>query len=208
MRDHWNDIYRGTKTEDLGWYEDMPSLSLALIERCQLDVDDAILDVGVGSSRLIDYLLERGHQNLIAADLSRVALRLLKDRLGAEKSSQVQWLLDDITQSKYVRKLKNVMLWHDRAVLHFLQEEFQRQEYLATLRDIVKVGGFVIIAAFSRLGVDQCSDLPVHRYSGEMLAEFMGREFDLLECIDHTYCQPSGGLRPFIYTRFQRKPKG
>lgn len=95
-------------------------------------------------------------------------------------------------------------MWHDRVVLHFLLEEKHQKVYLSTLKKVIKKRGFVIIAAFSLKGAKKCTGLNVKNYDQDLLAEFLGEEFKLLEYFDHTYYMPSGEPRPYIYTLFQK----
>ena len=76
--------------------------------------------------------------------------------------------------------------------------------YLSTLKMFVKQGGYVIIAVFSLEGAKKCSGLGVKNYDEEMLQNFLGSEFRLLESFNHIYIQPSENKRPFIYTLFKR----
>lgn len=204
MKAHWDRVYASQEVDRLGWYESMPEPSLRLISRCILNKEDPVLDVGAGATTLIDCLLRQGFQNIIAVDISEVALQKLRERLGEEKASRVQWITDDITQPLHLHRLQNIALWHDRAVLHFLLEEQQQQRYLATLKKIVKHGGYVIIAAFSLKGAQWCSGLRIRNYDQDMLADFLGNEFSLREHFDYTYHMPSGEERPYVYTLFQR----
>ena len=203
MDTHWDAIYSSNNTENLGWYEPVPTPSLQMIAGCQLTPRDAILDIGAGSSTLFDNLLKIGYQNLIAADLSKEALNRLEMRIADNHKKYLQLIVDDITHPAELTRLENIKLWHDRALLHFLHDQRNKQAYLDTLRKVIAPNGFIVIAAFSRRGAEKCSGLPVHRYSAEMLAEFLGPDFNLLEQVEHTYHQPSGSPRPFIYTRFQ-----
>lgn len=204
IKDHWNGVYTSKDANKLGWYEEMPELSLKLILKCSISKHEPILDVGAGATTLIDYLIEQEYKNIIATDISKIALNKLKERLGKEKASLVKWIVDDITQPLHVQKLKDIAVWHDRAVLHFLLEEDQQQMYLSTLKKIVKKGGYVIIASFSLKGAKKCSGLNIKNYDEIMLANFLGEEFSLLEYFEHTYHMPSGDPRPYIYTLFQR----
>jgi ubiquinone/menaquinone biosynthesis C-methylase UbiE len=204
MKNHWNSVYTTREVCKLGWYEESPTASLTLISKTNIKKEDTILDVGAGATTLIDNLIERGYQNIIAIDISEVALNRLKERLGGEKASLVKWIVDDITQPSHIDKLENVTLWHDRAVLHFLLEKKQQQMYLTNLKKMVKRGGKVIIAAFSLKGAKKCSGLDIHNYDQNMLADFLGEEFNLIEYFDYTYKMPSGDLRPYIYTLFER----
>ncbi len=205
LENHWNKIYSSQPVLSLSWYEDKPEPSLKLLERCGLGIDDPILDVGVGASTFIDCLIEKGFQNLYAVDISGIALDKLKARLGEEKARRVTWIVDDVTKPARLAQLSNIALWHDRALLHFLTREEDRQIYKRTLINAVRPGGYAIIAAFSPQGAKQCSGLNVHNYDQNSLAEFLGKGFELKEWFDYLYRMPSGDLRPYIYTLFQKQ---
>jgi len=205
MKEHWNKVYSSNETRKLGWYEETPKPSITLLSRCNLDKDAAIFDMGAGATTLIDYLIDEGYTNIAVADISKAALKRLKERLGKEKSSLVKWIVDDLTEPKYINQLKSIALWHDRAVLHFLVKENWQQAYFATLKKIVQKGGYVIIAVFAMGGAKKCSGLDVVNYDQNMLCERLGDDFELIEAFDYIYHMPSGKIRPYVYTLFQRK---
>ena len=204
MKEHWNEIYEALDIDELPWQEEIPEPSIKLLSKCHINKDEPILDVGAGASTFVDYLINQEFSNIIAADISEIALNKSKERLGKEKAPSVRWIVDDITQPIYIQNLGDVAVWHDRAVLHFLLEESQQQMYLSTLKKVVKKGGYVIIAAFSLKGAKKCSGLDVKNYDQNMLAKFLGEDFSLLEYFDYTFSMPSGKLRPYIYTLFQK----
>jgi SAM-dependent methyltransferase len=189
----------------MGWYESLPALSLELIRRCGLDKQQPILDVGSGATTLIPALLAEGYENINALDISAVALQKARDGLGAEKAARVRWLVEDVTRPSASFDLSNFALWHDRAVFHFLTTDQQRRDYFATLARVVRAGGYVILAAFAVGGATKCSGLDVNNHDVDSLVKFMGSEFDLIESRSHTCQMPSGDLRPYVYTLFQRK---
>jgi len=201
---HWNKVYRKNAVDGLGWYEESPAMSLKLITRSNIARNDSILDIGCGASTLIDHLLDAGYSNITATDISRAAIKKLKERLGESDASRVSWIVDNVANPTILRELKDIAFWHDRAVLHFLTAEQDRREYLSTLRQVVKTGGFVMIAAFSLAGAKKCSGLRIRNYDEKMLAEFLGSDFKLLEHFDYLYIMPSGDERPYVYTLFQR----
>lgn len=86
IKEHWNNVYSSNDTRKLGWYEETPKSSIKLLSKCDLDKDAAILDVGAGATTLIDFLIDIGYTNITVADISKVALGKLKERLGKEKS--------------------------------------------------------------------------------------------------------------------------
>ena len=204
MKEHWERIYQKTAFDRLGWYEARSEPSLQLIEKCNLPKDATILNVGTGATTLVDDLLNLGFSNLIANDISSQALEEIQLRLGPERSKMVHWLVDDLTRPNELKALKQVDLWHDRAVLHFFNEPEEQNTYFNLIRKLVKISGYVIIAAFNLNGAPKCSGLPVFRYDAQMLQEKLGESFHLKETFDYTYTMPSGDTREYVYTLFQK----
>lgn len=203
MKEHWNSIYSSTEIEKLGWYEEMPAKCLELFNKCNLNKNDAIIDIGCGTSSFIGRLLGKGFTNIIGVDISKAALDKLNHRLGS-KATTVKWIVDDIGHPVKVQNLRNIALWHDRAVLHFLLGEDERQSYLKTLKTILRKNGYAIIATFNLEGAKKCSGLDIRNYGKGVLIEFLGDDFELKESFDYIYKTPSGSVRPYIYTLFQR----
>lgn len=205
---HWNATYSGTPTDQLGWYEEAPGPSLDLITELNLPASAHILDAGSGATTLIDALLDKGHTNLTAVDISRVALERLQTRLNPQQAAQVQWVVGDLTDAGTLATVEPVDLWHDRAVLHFLTDADDRAAYVQGLQSTVRPGGHVIIAAFARDGAERCSGLDVRNYDAAMIDDLLGLEFKMERSLNHTYHQPSGSPRPYVYTRFRRTEAG
>ncbi|OGN72238.1 MAG: hypothetical protein A2X25_00825 [Chloroflexi bacterium GWB2_49_20] len=207
MKEHWDSVYSSQPVTQLGWYEPQPTPSLQLIERCGMDKQEAVLDIGSGASTLINALLEQGYENIYALDISEIALQKARAELGAEKANRVQWLVEDITQPAKAFNLSEIALWHDRAVFHFFTDPQQRQDYLTTLLRVLRPGGYVILAAFAIGGASKCSGLDIRNYDTESLTQFLGSDFKIIESRQHTHQMPSGDLRPYVYTLFQRRKK-
>ncbi len=93
MKDHWNEIYAALDADELSWYEEIPEPSIRLLSKCHINKDESIFDVGAGASTFVDYLIDQGFKNIIAADISEIALNKLKERLGKEKASLVRWIV-------------------------------------------------------------------------------------------------------------------
>ena len=205
QKDHWEQVYQRQPLNKLGWFEESPDPSLELIEACSLPEDASMLHVGAGATTLVDVLLNKGYKNIVANDISAFALEKLKARLGPGLTEKVQWMVDDLTKPDHLYTLQGVDLWHDRAVLHFFNDPAERLGYYNLLRDLVKIGGYVIIAAFNLDGADKCSGLPVFRYDQHMLQDQLGEGFSLIKAFDYTYHMPSGDPREYIYSLFHRK---
>ena len=106
MKEHWNKIYSARDVNKLSWYEEIPEPSIRLLSKCHINKDEFISDVWAGASTFIDYLINQGFSNIIAADISETALNKLKERLGEEKASEVRWIVYDITQPIHIQNLR------------------------------------------------------------------------------------------------------
>ncbi|HSG67883.1 MAG TPA: class I SAM-dependent methyltransferase [Bacteroidales bacterium] len=203
LRTHWDKVYGNNPIEKLGWYEENPEPSLGLIKHYLKDRSSSILNVGSGASTLVDALLKEGYNNIIATDLSQVALSILQKRLEPAKD-MVRYIADDLINPLRLHRLDPVDLWHDRAVLHFFNTEIEIQSYFTLLSNLLKPMGIAIIATFNLRGAKRCSGLPVFRYDQQMLQERLGRDFVLQEAFDHTYTMPSGDTREYVYAVFRK----
>ena len=202
-REHWNNAYQNNVVEKLGWFEDDPVASVDLIEKCNLSKDALIFNAGAGATTLIALLLEKGYSNILVNDISFLALDKLKNSI--HNNNNVSFIVDDLTNPTTSLNIKNVDLWHDRAVLHFFTSKDQQLSYFDLLKKIVREGGYVIFSEFGIDGAKKCCGLDIVNYSEKMLQDRLGEEFTLLESFNHQYNHPSNGnTRKYIYTLFKR----
>lgn len=201
---HWDDVYRDRPEDRLTWFEAEPGLSLELI-RAQVVPGEAIIDVGGGASRLVDALLAEGLGPVSVLDVSPESLAVSRRRLG-DAAERVSWLVEDITDWAPPRDAW--MLWHDRAVFHFLTEQADRARYVAAMQDALLPGGTAILATFAEDGPETCSGLPVTRWAPEALAAELERlapgAFLPVEARRHLHVTPKGAEQRFQFSVFRR----
>jgi ubiquinone/menaquinone biosynthesis C-methylase UbiE len=193
---HWQAVYSKKAPEQVSWYRPHLDRSLAFIRSCSLPPDSRIVDVGGGSSTLVDDLLVEGYGNLAVIDLADAALALARDRIGA-RSAGVEWIAGDVTTA--LLSERSVDFWHDRAVFHFLTEAPARAAYLAQVMRCVKPGGHVLVATFGLDGPDKCSGLPVARYDAKGIHTVFGEAFDKVDQATEQHETPWGGVQSFVY---------
>jgi len=201
VKQHWDTVYATKGERDISWFEASPVVSLELIEATGLADQTCVLDVGGGESRLVDALLARGVTCIAVLDVAHEALVRAQARLG-DKARDVDWIQADVTGAW---SWKEVDIWHDRAVFHFLTERADRDSYKARLAKMLKPGGSAILATFAPDGPEKCSGLPVARYSPETLSSELGDGFVLVDSRRHTHTTPWGALQAFQYSRFVRR---
>ena len=99
---------------------------------------------------------------------------------------------------------RGFMVWHDRAVLHFLVDAEDRARYLEALRRALLPGAKLVLSTFGPDGPLKCSGLQIRRYDIDMLVELLGSSFELQghELEDHE--TPAGAKQQFLYTSWTR----
>lgn len=123
-RQHWQNVYHSKADQELGWFQQDPQPSLRLIIEASKGTG-RVIDVGGGSSHLIDHLLDHPFDRLAVLDVSATALDRAKSRLGP--AGRVEWIEGDVTA---IPELGQFDVWHDRAVFHFLTEAHDRGRYV------------------------------------------------------------------------------
>jgi cyclopropane fatty-acyl-phospholipid synthase-like methyltransferase len=200
LENHWETVYQTKDTTKVGWHQTKPQISLDFIGKAQLAKDAAILDVGGGDSKLVDYLLADGFQDITVLDISETALEKIKHRLK-ERQVQAKFIVSNILDFHPEQKFS---LWHDRAVFHFLTGEKEQKDYLSLVQESIASEGYLILATFSKSGPSICSGLPVQQYDIQDLEEFFSPEFQLLEGINYDHITPSGSPQNYSVCLFQR----
>lgn len=200
-KEHWEHIYSNKPNDSVSWFQEHAELSLRLIRETAVTKTGAIIDIGGGTSTLVDDLLLNGYSSLTVLDLSATALAAAQRRLGS-RADRIDWIEENITNALLPAYVYDV--WHDRAVFHFLTLPEERQAYIKTVLRSVKPGGHVIVAAFAEDGPTQCSGLPVIRYSAESLHAEFGTSFKLLKHLKEEHRTPSGVVQKFTYCYFRR----
>jgi SAM-dependent methyltransferase len=199
---HWERVYATHSSSDVSWYEREPAMSLRLVEAAARSTRDAIIDVGAGTSRLVDRLLDDEFTDVTVLDVSSGALYETRARLGARASS-VTFIVGDVLTFAPAREYA---VWHDRAAFHFLTADADRARYVELARCAVRSGGKLIIGTFAEDGPTHCSGLPVSRYTADELATGFAPAFRLLEHGREDHVTPSGTTQPFTWAIFERLP--
>lgn len=191
-RAFWDQVYRERSSTNVSWYQGRPAISIRLVTSVS-SRDSSVIDIGGGASYLVDSLAELGYHDLSVLDISDDALsevRLRRETSGAP----VSLLVTDITEWSPQRQYD---VWHDRAVFHFMVTAENREAYLSAMRDAVAPGGHVLLATFAEDGPEQCSGLPVQRYSVDELATIAGAGFALEASEREIHTTPWGSQQPF-----------
>lgn len=199
-KQHWETVYTTKQPNEVSWTQETPQTSLDFIRSFNLSKSASIIDVGGGNSKLVDFLLNEGYENITVLDISATALEKAKVRLG-ERAEKVNWIVSDITEFKPTTTYD---IWHDRAAFHFLTKDEQIGKYLSIVKNAVK--GFLVMGTFSESGPKKCSGLDIRQYSATSLEEIFKDDFTKLTCKTEDHTTPFNTTQNFTFCSFKRNP--
>jgi trans-aconitate methyltransferase len=176
-------------------------MSLRMLGTAGVSAADAVIDVGGGASSLARGLLDRGFRDITVLDVSVTGMQHARRHLGP-RAEQVRWVTADVLTWQPGRRYR---AWHDRAVFHFLTTARQRQNYVHTLSAATGPGAVAVFGCFAPDGPEQCSGLPVARYSPAQLAAELGGEWQLISQDGQEHITPAGLVQPFTWAALRKQ---
>lgn len=200
LKEHWETIYKTKQPNEVSWTQEVPTISLEFIKKYNIPKSAKIIDIGGGDSKLVDFLLKEGYNNISVLDISEAAILRAKERLG-EDANKVKWIVSDILDFKPIEKYD---LWHDRAAFHFQTDSDKIERYLNIVRNAVD--GMVIIGTFSVDGPQKCSGLEIRQYDEDGMKEkFEKSDFENVECKREDHITPAGAVQNFVFCSFLKQ---
>ena len=196
---HWETVYETKNPGQVSWTQEIPKTSLEFIHSFGLEKTAKIIDIGGGDSKLVDYLLDEGFENITVLDISAKALEKAQNRLG-EKAKKINWVVSDITKFK---PNTTYDIWHDRATFHFLTTTDQVAKYMDIARK--SVNGYMTIGTFSENGPKKCSGLEIKQYNEQELISEFENGFEKLKCITEDHLTPFDSKQNFLFCSFRRQ---
>ncbi|HRK58501.1 MAG TPA: class I SAM-dependent methyltransferase [Candidatus Kapabacteria bacterium] len=202
-KSHWENIYRTKQLDEVSWYQPTPETSLHFLEYFSVPLHAKIIDIGGGDSFFVDYLLDKGYQNITVLDISQAAIERAQQRLG-EKAIKVQWIVKDITQFEPMQEYD---FWHDRAAFHFLNNDRDIAAYLSIAQQCLSLDGIMVIGTFSDQGPKKCSGIEITQYSESSMTEKLSDHFQKIHCLTVDHTTPFETIQNFIFCSFRKLPK-
>ena len=196
-KDHWEKVYNTKLPNEVSWTEEKPETSLKFIDSFKLSLSASIIDIGGGDSNLVDFLVEKGFENITVLDISEQAIERAKKRLG-NNAKKIKWIVSDIID--FIPD-QTYDVWHDRATFHFLTSNEQVNKYIEIAKS--SITGYLVLGTFSDTGPDKCSGLPVTQYSQEELTTTFTPHFAKLECVNSVHTTPFNTTQNFTYCSFK-----
>tara|TARA_B100000575_G_scaffold57829_1_gene43655 strand:+ start:12110 stop:12721 length:612 start_codon:yes stop_codon:yes gene_type:complete len=193
---HWETIYKDKSPEQVSWTQNIPSTSISFFSDLKIDKKAPIIDVGGGESKFVDYLLEKGFENISVLDISENAINKTKNRLG-QLSKKITWIISDINDFEPDIKYN---FWHDRAVFHFLTSHNEINDYV---KKVKLFSENFMIGTFSKSGPEKCSGLKITQYDQILLDNlFSGDGLNLKKFKYENHTTPFDTKQNFIFCCF------
>lgn len=198
-KQHWETVYETKNPEEVSWTQEIPKTSLAFINSFGLAKSAKIIDIGGGDSKLVDYLLDQGFEDITVLDISEKSLEKAKLRLG-EKVKNVTWIVSDILNFD---PMEIYDVWHDRAAFHFLITDEEIEKYKSIVEKAVQ--DYLVIGTFSENGPMKCSGLEITQYNVEKLSATFENNFEKIDSILEDHETPFGTKQNFLFCSFEKR---
>ena len=195
---HWENIYQTKKIDGVSWYQETPSESIELIKKFSTTNSDMIIDIGCGKGFLADNLLKLNYENITLVDISKNALKEVKERLN---NKSLNFIETDVLNLKSEQTFD---IWHDRAVFHFITEKEGIEKYISLCNEYISNEGKLIIGTFAEDGPLKCSGLEVKRYSINNLKELFKENFEFIEGFKKSHSTPFDTEQSFTFCVFKK----
>ncbi|HYF71282.1 MAG TPA: class I SAM-dependent methyltransferase [Nocardioides sp.] len=199
---HWEGVYSAKASEETSWHQPRAETSMRLLTEAVTSTGagpGSVVDVGAGTSTLVDELLDAGWSPVTVLDVSAAALEQTRARLSP--AADVRFVVTDLLDW---RPVDLVDAWHDRAVFHFLTSPDDQARYVATAARAVRPGGVLVIGTFGPDGPEQCSGLPVARHDVASLRARFAPAFEVLDSGTEEHHTPWDAVQQFTWATLRR----
>jgi SAM-dependent methyltransferase len=196
---HWETVYETKSPNQVSWTQKIPKTSLEFISSIPFDKNTSIIDIGGGDSKLVDFLLEKGFEDITVLDISEKSLEKAKKRLG-NKADKVNWIVSDILEFKPERTYS---IWHDRAVFHFITENKDIANYIEKVTTAAEK--LLVIGTFSEDGPLKCSGLEIKQYNENSLTALFQNNFIKRDCKYENHVTPFNTEQNFVFCCFKKR---
>ncbi len=169
----WKALYEKGDIEKLPWFSEALDKDLVgALDRLEI-TKGRFLDLGTGPGTQAIALAKRG-LDVVGSDLSPAAIDFAKKRAKKEEASKVEFVVDDVLDSKLQEKGPFDAIF-DRGCFHVLPED-ERGGYVATVKGLLGDGGRLFLKTFSD---EQPGAEGPHRFTEKELRDAFEGDFEI-----------------------------
>jgi SAM-dependent methyltransferase len=196
---YWDANFEKVNTPN--WVETSEPWIMPWVDKAALPLDSAIFCAGVGDSNIVETLIRRGFTNIIANDISEVALQKLEAK---HPEAEVTYLLDDLIKPTKLQTYEGqIDLYIDRATLHFFTTCPEKDHYFQQMKNLLRPQGYAMLGVFSKDNVAKCCGLDLQLWSLQSLQNRMS-DYNHLDSNEVPFIELNGNTRNYIY-QFSQK---
>ncbi|KAG8055820.1 hypothetical protein GUJ93_ZPchr0001g31127 [Zizania palustris] len=154
-----------------------------------------VLDVGTGNGLLLQALAKQGFSDLTGTDYSEGAIELAKNLAARDGFTAINFLVDDILETKLDRKFKIVT---DKGTLDAIglhpDGHAKRVMYLESVSNLVEPGGIAVITSCNHTKdelLQEVAEFNKRKIDKEHVDEGAGNVPQIFRYIDHVRTYPT-----------------
>ena len=199
FQDYWNESFQRRATPN--WIERKEPYIMKWVRSMNLPKSAQIFCAGVGDANIVQHLLDEGYQDIIANDISDIALERLASKIN---SNSVTFLQDDLIQPRKIGAFHgSIDLYIDRATLHFFTTCEAKAHYFQQVDDLLKPGGYSALGVFSKDNRAKCCGLDLQLWSLDSLKNRFNT-YSYLDEASFPFEEINGNIRNYIYLLAQK----
>jgi len=192
----WDAMYQQQAVETMPWfYPDLDDDLRQVLDELGLH-SGSVLDLGNGPGTQAVQLARRGF-TVTAVDLSAAAIRLAREKAETQGLT-IAWQQDDILSTRLTGPFDLIF---DRGCFHVLPAE-RRPDYVATIADLLKPGGYFFLKCFSHL---QPGTQGPNRFTPEQLQAIFSNQLQVRSIAETVYQGTLDPLPRALFCVMQRE---
>jgi len=179
----WEARYQETSVERLPWFHHGLDADFEQALPQPGMTTGRVLDIGCGPGTQTVALAKRGF-SVTATDISQSAVESTR-LLAAAEGVSIAAHVDDVLDSKLAGPFDLVM---DRGIFHCFEDSADQQAYLATIRRLLRPGGFLLLKCFHKHETGEMG--PPCRYEETDIRRLFADGFELIEARNTHFQSP------------------
>jgi cyclopropane fatty-acyl-phospholipid synthase-like methyltransferase len=192
----WDAMYQQQAVETMPWfYPELDDDLRQVLDELGLH-SGSVLDLGTGPGTQAVQLARRGF-TVTAVDLSAAAIRLAREKAETQGLT-IAWQQDDILSTRLTGPFDLIF---DRGCFHVLPAE-RRPDYVATIADLLKPGGYFFLKCFSHL---QPGTQGPNRFTPEQLQAIFSNQLQVRSIAETVYQGTLDPLPRALFCVMQRE---
>lgn len=201
LSSHWNTNFHNKSIQN--WVETEEPAILKWFHQMAIPKSATIFCAGVGDSNIVEQLINVGYHQIIANDISQVALDKLARNIN--HNVDVSFVVDNLVAPVQIPSYHGkVDVFIDRATLHFFTNNTDQDFYFTQLARLLKPNGYYMLGIFGPNNKPKCCGLDLQLWSEASIKNRLD-DYQIRDSFEQAFEEQNGNIRNYIYTLAQKK---